>query len=139
MKIKNHEAFLLSIIIFLFSGSISCNYLISGGDTAVDLSNTGNVEGIVKDVSTGNAVAGVTVKVDDISAMTGVNGIYSIKNAGAGDRLITAEKTGYQFYSNTVKVAKGSTTAHNIKMLSKTDHFAKRLYGLIASGDLCPL
>lgn len=117
MKTNINNFILLLIVIFLSSGSISCNYLISGGNPAVDLSNIGNVEGIVKDVSTGNPIAGVSIKVDDISAETGVNGIYSIKNAGAGDRLITAEKTGYQFYSNTVKVVKGSTTAHNIQML----------------------
>lgn len=117
MKIKNYKFFLLLIIIFLSSGTIGCNYLISGGDPVVDLSNIGNVEGIVKDVSTGNSIAGVTVKVDNASAETSADGIYSIKNAGAGDRLITAKKTGYQFYSNTVNVVKGNTTVHNIQML----------------------
>ena len=117
MKIKICKLFLLLIIIFLSSENINCNYLISGGDPSTDLDNIGNVEGIAKDVSTGNAIPGVTVKTGDISAVTDVNGIYNIKNAGAGDRLITAEKTGYQFYSNTVKIIKGSTTTHNIQML----------------------
>lgn len=109
---SNFKIFLISIII-LCAG---CNYLISGGDPVVE-PNTGNVEGIVKDVSTGDPIPGVTIKIDNIFAETNANGIYSIKNTGAGDRLITAGKTGYQFYSNTVNVVKGNTTAHNIQML----------------------
>ena len=117
MKLKISNILLLLTIIFLSSVNINCNYFISGGDPVIDPSNIGNVEGIVKDVSTGISIAGVTVKVDNISTVTGENGVYNIKNAGAGNRLITAEKTGYQFYSNTVNVVKGSTTAHNIQML----------------------
>ena len=117
MQIKINNILFLSLIIFLSSGGIGCNYLISGGDPVIDISNIGNVEGIVKDVSTGDTISGVSVKVDNMFAETSANGIYSIKNTGAGDRLITAEKTGYQFYSNTVRIVKGSTTAHNIQML----------------------
>ncbi|MDD5773061.1 MAG: carboxypeptidase-like regulatory domain-containing protein [bacterium] len=117
MKLKINNILLLFTIIFLSSANINCNYFISGGNPVIDSSNIGNVEGIVKDISTGNPITGVIVKIDDLIASTDLNGIYSIKNIGAGDRLITAEKTGYQFYSNTVRVGKGSTTAHNIQML----------------------
>ncbi len=118
MKIEKYKYFLL-LLVFLSSGNINCSYLVSGGDTL----NKGNIEGIVKDAETKDTIAGVTVKIDTIASISGVNGIYSIRNAGVGDRLITAEKSGYQLYSDTVNVLSGNTSTHNIQMLkAKASH-----------------
>jgi len=84
--------------------------------TTVTVSETGNVEGTVTAALSNAPLSGVTVQIGDKSDVTGDNGVYSIQDIDVGTRTITATKTGYQNYSGTVEVEKGTTVIHNIQM-----------------------
>lgn len=82
----------------------------------------GNVAGTVTDATSGSALSGVSVSVNDgIGTTTGTtdaNGAYTLYNVQNGARTITATMTGYDNYSASITVPNGSTLTHNFTMNS---------------------
>ena len=105
-----------SFILIPLIAAFLCACGASGGGTNVSVSDVGNVEGTVTDASTGTALSGVTVQIGDKTATTGDNGVFSIQDLDVGSRTVSATKTGYQSYSGTVTITKGTTVSHNIEM-----------------------
>lgn len=62
------------------------------GGTNVSLTDTGNVNGVVRDVS-GNLLAGVTVSIGSVSSTT-ANGAYNLNSVPVGSVTITATASG---------------------------------------------
>jgi molybdopterin-binding protein len=88
----------------------------TGSGTNVSVTDTGNIEGTVKDVLTGEVVTDVTVQIGTQAAITGTNGVYSVANLSVGSRTISASKSGYQIYNGTVIIEKGKTINQNIQL-----------------------
>jgi len=82
----------------------------------------GNVAGTVTDATSGSALSGVSVSINDgIGTTTGTtdaNGAYTLYNVQNGARTITATFTGYDNYSASITVPNGSTLTHNFTMNS---------------------
>jgi hypothetical protein len=79
----------------------------------------GSIEGTVKDVNTGNPIAGATVSASGPSsgsASTNSNGYYLISNLNSGSYTVTASATGYNSQSKSASVSAGSTTTVNFDL-----------------------
>jgi len=77
----------------------------------------GQINGIVKDASTGNPIEDAKVTVNGYSDITDANGQYNITNVPAGTYTVTASAGGYQTSSQTgVSVEAGQTTNLNFTL-----------------------
>jgi hypothetical protein len=102
-------------IILSFLTLVACGGGTSGTNiTAID---TGTVEGTVKDSVTGNVISGVTIQIGTPAAVTGINGVYSITGLNIGSRTVSATRSGYQNFNDTVTVQKGVTVTHDIQLI----------------------
>jgi len=78
---------------------------------AVDpLAPPGTIAGTVTDSSTGLAIEGATVTDGTRSAITGVNGDYTIDDVPVGTYTVTASAAGYDDDSQSVTVIAGETS-----------------------------
>lgn len=88
-----------SIITTLFLFTVSSNIIIAQDDFSDDLAvgETITVTGVVKDASTGNAIAGANVVVEgtDLGSATDEEGNFSIEDVSPGSEL-TASVIGYE-------------------------------------------
>lgn len=97
-----------------------CN--IRDDNTTTTDSNKGTVVGTVTDAGTGNGIENVTVTIVEQSAKsvisdeTDTEGNYSLPNVAPGTQTITAKKSGYANYSQTVEVTENVTVTQNISM-----------------------
>ena len=77
---------------------------------------TGTIKGTVTD-NNGSKLGGVLVSTDTgQSALTNRGGKYSVQNVPAGDRTVTASKTGFTPAVDTATVNAGSTTTANFSL-----------------------
>ncbi len=65
--------------------------------------------GVIKD-DDGNPIPGVTVKLDDVTAITDETGFWEIIGLNNGDHTVTASKDGYDFGTEEFSVAGGNVT-----------------------------
>ncbi|MCE1246940.1 MAG: carboxypeptidase regulatory-like domain-containing protein [Firmicutes bacterium] len=77
---------------------------------------TGDLAGIVISSATGLPIEGARISCNDNTTFTDQNGSYYLQGIEAGDRYVTAEKSGYQFYSVTVSITAGLTTTQNMSL-----------------------
>lgn len=88
-----------------------------GSGTNVSVNETGNVEGSVTDSSTSEKIPNVEVFIgSSTSTTTNSSGVYSISSVDTGTRTITASIDGYQSYSGSIEVIKGTTSPHHFTM-----------------------
>ncbi len=78
---------------------------------------TASISGTVKNVGTNTPISGVIVRCDDKTSTTGQDGVYQISNIVLGEYQLTASKSDYELYSNTVTIS-SSGTNHNIYLTS---------------------
>jgi protocatechuate 3,4-dioxygenase beta subunit len=90
--------------------------VVAGQTTTVDFSltpvpTTGTIQGTVKDTNN-QPIQGATVSVEGTSlqATTNSQGYYQITDIPAGNKTVTASKSGYNSQSKTVNVVAGQTT-----------------------------
>lgn len=86
------------------------------GDLTASLSA---LQGTVKDKA-GNAVGGADVKTGEKVALTDSAGKYTLPSVPAGDRVVTAGKSGYSTASENVTLKPGATTTKDF-VLSKSE------------------
>jgi len=86
-------------------------------DFLIQIPVTATVKGTVKDKN-GIAVSGVVVSVDFTSATSSSTGAYEIKGLQAGTYTLTASKTGFPPYSQSVTVAQGEVKTVDIILVS---------------------
>jgi len=77
------------------------------------------LQGTVKDKA-GNAVGSADVKTGEKAALTDSAGKYTLPSVPAGDRVVTAGKSGYSAASENVTLKAGATTTKDF-VLSKTE------------------
>jgi len=82
---------------------------------------TGTIQGTVKDTNN-QPIQGVTVSVEGTSlqATTNSQGYYQITDVPAGNKTVTASKSGYNSQSKTVNVLAGQTTTVDFQLQSST-------------------
>jgi hypothetical protein len=78
---------------------------------------TGTVTGIVRDSSSGAAIAGATVSIESISTTSDANGEYTLNGVLWGEKTIKSVKAGYFDYSDKVAVVGGGTVTKEIDMI----------------------
>ena len=97
-----------------------CN--IRDDDSSTTDINKGTVVGTVTDAGTGNGIENVTVTIVEQSAKavisdeTDADGMYNLPNVAPGTQTITAKKSGYANYSQTVEVTENITVTQDISM-----------------------
>ncbi|MBI5207638.1 MAG: fibronectin type III domain-containing protein [Candidatus Firestonebacteria bacterium] len=104
----------VSFILFL---ALACNSG-SGGKgngNVITVTEVGNVEGIVTLDTTSTGLFGVNVVIGDKTDETDSMGKYLLTSIAVGKRIITAKKSGYKDYTNTIEITK-ETIIHNIQM-----------------------
>jgi hypothetical protein len=84
---------LISALAFAFA---ACDSPTNSGDTSGG-DQLAQVSGLVVDALSAEPVQGVTVRLGDATATTGVNGVYIFKNVKPGDYPISFSKAGYKF------------------------------------------
>ncbi len=92
------------------------------GDLTASLSA---LQGTVKDKA-GNAVGGADVKTGEKAALTDSAGKYTLPSVPAGDRVVTAAKSGYSTASENVILKAGLTTTKDF-VLSKSETGKRQL------------
>ena len=104
----------LSILLILVAGLIflpGCSKD-SGDNTA----STGTVKGLITNIATGDHITGVTVKIENSETESDQEGHYEISNLPTGSKTITATKSGFQEYSDTISVSDTEITFKDIEM-----------------------
>lgn len=88
----------------------------SGGDSEVisEPGAKGGVAGTTADSSTGAVIPDVSVTIASNTVMSGADGSYALNNVSAGSKSITASKSGYTDYSDTVTIFDEQITSHSI-------------------------
>jgi hypothetical protein len=87
----------------------------SGGAAAPALpASTAGVQGYVREMVTGRAVAGALVTVSQVSATTDADGRFGLVGVPIGPQAITVEAIGYSLYSDTIEVSAGVITVPDI-------------------------
>jgi hypothetical protein len=84
----------------------------SGG--AVAPASTAGVQGYVREMVTGRAVAGAVVTVGEVGATTDADGRFGLVGVPIGPQAITVEATGYSLYSDIIEVSAGVITVPDI-------------------------
>ncbi len=94
---------------------------------------TGAVSGTVTDSGTTDKLEGVKVVIGAATTQTDSNGQYQLSGISAGSQTITAQKSGYNNYSDTVTVIAGQTVTKNISMTPADTHGI--VYGTVKDED----
>ena len=117
MKKSTTEIFrivaLFAIIILAFSLICGCS---RGGDGDESTDTVGVVKGLITNITTGEHITGVTVKIDDLETESDLEGQYEFSDIPTGSRQITASRTGFQDYTGTVEVIENQVTFKDIEM-----------------------
>lgn len=87
------------------------------GMTTEVKAQSGSITGEITDSSTGEALAGVNVYVEELERgdATGPNGLFEINNVESGSYTLRASFVGYQTYETTIDVEDGENE-YNIEM-----------------------
>ncbi len=85
----------------------------------------GNIEGMVTKLSNGSPVADATVTISNqqsgtYSAVTGINGSYSITGAEAGSYLLSIHKNGFNVLYDSIAIVFGQTLPGNYQLTYPT-------------------
>ena len=107
IKIALRAVTLAGAILFALSG---CSSGSDNGSVTPDPTNAGTVVGRVADAHTGEAIAGVEVKIGNVKTTSDANGKYSLPNAPTG--MVVAQFTKATYASNfaTVEVSNNKTS-----------------------------
>ncbi|HXJ89042.1 MAG TPA: malectin domain-containing carbohydrate-binding protein [Candidatus Binatia bacterium] len=89
------------------------------------LAQYGSVSGTVEDATTSVPIAGATVSLGSLSAVTNSSGSYSFTNVQPGTYTLTASDSGYQNASQSVTVTAGSILTDNFSLVAS--NFALRV------------
>ena len=113
--------------------------VVAGQTTTVDFSltpvpTTGTIQGTVKDTNN-QPIQGATVSVEGTSlqATTNSQGYYQITDVPAGNKTVTASKSGYNSQSKTVNVVAGQTVTVDFQLqpVTATGRISGIVYGSI--------
>lgn len=77
---------------------------------------SGELKGTVTDAETTNPIAGATISVGALSAVSDEAGHYVIANAPAGMQSVQVSATGYVTRVDTVNITAGGSTIHNVTL-----------------------
>lgn len=135
---NNGQGNLIEFITPNDSGYVSVSCIVSDGKATASFSRTLYVRsqqlsliGFVADSETKNMIAGVNVSLNEQTVITGENGYFrftDLKNRSP--KLLRIQKTGYQFYSQTLNLEHGTNTV-NILL----ERIPGKLYGSVIDGD----
>lgn len=78
---------------------------------------TGTLTGTVSNASNGQPIAGATVAVGGVSAVTNASGVYTIANAPAGTRTVQTSASGFTTRTDTVNIVAGSSTTFSTALV----------------------
>ncbi len=76
----------------------------------------GNVQGTVTDSVSGDLIESVNIVVGSSDTKTDKQGNYSLTGIKAGNRLLSAKKCGYEYYTANISIAAGQTTDYDFSM-----------------------
>ena len=107
-----NKLLLLTLMVPLVTGCLESDE----GGTEVSVNTTGNIEGQIIDSVTSAPLASVSVAVGTNTATTNSSGVYTINSVNTGSRTVTASLNGYQAYSDTATIEKGTTITFNITL-----------------------
>lgn len=107
ISIKNCSIILFLILLIQFGCDSSNN-----SPTSSDPPSTtfGTVKGTVTEVGSNNPISGVIVSCGGITATTITDGKYQLDNIPSGQQTLTATKSGYELYSQSVNIESGTIT-----------------------------
>jgi len=80
----------------------------------------GAITGTVRNATTNQPIAGVTVGVGGVTTITGGNGVYSLNNIPVGAQTLSATATGFTPASVSVTVLAGQTVNQDIALTPQT-------------------
>ncbi|MDH4066789.1 MAG: carboxypeptidase regulatory-like domain-containing protein [Acidobacteriota bacterium] len=81
---------------------------------------TGTLTGLVTNAQNAQPIAGATVSVGGVSAMTDQAGNYTIPNAPAGMRTATTSASGFSTRTDPVNITAGGSTTFNTSLVPTT-------------------
>ncbi len=124
---KSMKLWLVLAIVVLLAVAVPSLVFLPGCNIRDDSTSTtdinkGTVVGTVTDAGTGNGIENVTVTIVEQSAKavisdeTDADGNYNLPNVAPGTQTITAKKSGYANYSQTVEVTENITVTQDISM-----------------------
>lgn len=91
---------------------------------------TGTISGVVKDVSTGAAIASATVTDGAAATSTSTTGTYSLTNVNPGTYTVHASASGYLSASQAASVSAGTTSTVNFALAT-----AGKIAGTVKNGS----
>ncbi len=87
-----------------------------------EIQETGAVFGIVQDQWTRRHLEDVKITVASSSTYCNRTGGYALRGVPVGTQTITAQKSGYENYSDTVEIKPHEATYHKIRMVAKSQY-----------------
>lgn len=78
---------------------------------------TGILTGTISSSANGSPIAGATVAVGSVSALTNASGVYTIPNAPSGSRVVTSSAAGFSTRTDTVNITAGGTTTFSAALV----------------------
>ena len=92
---------------------------------------TGTVKGYVYFVNDSTPISGVSISCEEASTSSSGDGSYKINNVPSGTQTLSATKSDFEDYNQTVDIPQDDTLTYNIYMTSSTS--APDLYGYVYS------